>query len=67
MKFIDNLFSFNLDTSHKFNLPNNNSNSNPKDKPKPETLTKSLTENLEIFGKLYSKEINSDICTRNLY
>ena len=63
-KFVKDLLSFKLDTSHTFNIPNSNNNSNPKNKPKHETLTKSLTENLEIFSKLYSQKINSDICTR---
>ncbi len=55
-KFVKDLLSFKLDTSHTFNIPNSNNNSNPKNKPKHETLTKSLTENLEIFSKLYSQK-----------
>lgn len=63
-KFIDDLFSFKIDTSHKFNIPNKNNNSNSKNETYPKTLTKSLNENLEIFNKLYSQKINSDICKR---
>jgi len=63
-KFINELLSFKLDTSHKFNLPNSNNNSTPETNQSPEILTKSLTKNLEIFSSLYSQEINSDICIR---